>query len=426
MVAECGTPASTCFCTSMDTGPSADAGFDLALTELDDAGGHRFMVRVGSARGAEVLSSVASEPASRADHEGRARGARRRRKGHRSPARHRRSRRPAGPQPRAPALGQRWRSAAWPAATAPSSARPASAATCETPPICPERSGGSGRGRPASTSSIPTCMGGTSGRATSSRYRQWLTHKLSTWWDQFGTSGCVGCGRCIAWCPVGIDLTEEAAAIRATDGAPAWCAPRPEAGMTTSIAELVAEHPLLAGLPGDAVAQVAGCARNVAFAPGPLLLAEGDPADTLYLVRRGRVAIEVHAPGRGPIIIETVGPGAVGRVELALPAVPLALRRPGGRSRGGDRRRRRVPAGQGGGRPGVRLRVAATSGGRLARAPPGGAGATPRSLRAEAVPLIRSAAAGGRRPRARARARALGHDTGPVSGGRRRNARRRT
>ena len=47
------------------------------------------------------------------------------------------------------------------------------------------------------------------------RYRQWLTHKLASWIDQFGTSGCVGCGRCITWCPVGIDLTEEVAAIRA-------------------------------------------------------------------------------------------------------------------------------------------------------------------------------------------------------------------
>jgi ferredoxin len=48
------------------------------------------------------------------------------------------------------------------------------------------------------------------------RYRQWLTHKLATWYDQFGSSGCVGCGRCITWCPVGIDLTEEVAAIRGT------------------------------------------------------------------------------------------------------------------------------------------------------------------------------------------------------------------
>ncbi len=83
--------------------------------------------------------------------------------------------------------------------------------------------------------------------------------------------------------------------------------------MRTSIAEVVASHPLLAGLPGDAVDQVAGCARNMAYAPGELLLAEGDPATTLFLVRRGRVAIEVHGPERGAMIIETVGPGgAVG------------------------------------------------------------------------------------------------------------------
>jgi ferredoxin len=49
------------------------------------------------------------------------------------------------------------------------------------------------------------------------RYRQWLTHKLATWIDQYGTSGCVGCGRCITWCPVGIDLTEEVAAIRGAE-----------------------------------------------------------------------------------------------------------------------------------------------------------------------------------------------------------------
>ncbi|MHC5905740.1 4Fe-4S dicluster domain-containing protein, partial [Streptomyces sp. S6] len=51
-----------------------------------------------------------------------------------------------------------------------------------------------------------------------SRYRQWMTHKLATWHDQFGSSGCVGCGRCVAWCPAGIDITEEAAALEAERG----------------------------------------------------------------------------------------------------------------------------------------------------------------------------------------------------------------
>ena len=60
--------------------------------------------------------------------------------------------------------------------------------------------------------------GGAVRPSTRSRYRQWMTHKLATWIDQFGSSGCVGCGRCITWCPVGIDITEEARAIRAQDG----------------------------------------------------------------------------------------------------------------------------------------------------------------------------------------------------------------
>ena len=59
--------------------------------------------------------------------------------------------------------------------------------------------------------------GGSVRDSVKSRYRQWLTHKLGSWIDQFGTSGCVGCGRCIAWCPVGIDLREEMAAIRLID-----------------------------------------------------------------------------------------------------------------------------------------------------------------------------------------------------------------
>ena len=59
--------------------------------------------------------------------------------------------------------------------------------------------------------------------STASRYRQWTTHKLATWIDQFGTSGCVGCGRCITWCPVGIDITE--VVRRMADGDAARAAP---------------------------------------------------------------------------------------------------------------------------------------------------------------------------------------------------------
>jgi Fe-S-cluster-containing hydrogenase component 2 len=56
--------------------------------------------------------------------------------------------------------------------------------------------------------------GGSVRTSAKSRYRQWMTHKLASWIDQFGSSGCVGCGRCITWCPVGIDITEEVRAIR--------------------------------------------------------------------------------------------------------------------------------------------------------------------------------------------------------------------
>jgi ferredoxin len=57
--------------------------------------------------------------------------------------------------------------------------------------------------------------GGSVRVGTGARYRQWLTHKLGTWHRQFGSSGCVGCGRCITWCPARIDLTAEVRALRA-------------------------------------------------------------------------------------------------------------------------------------------------------------------------------------------------------------------
>lgn len=73
---------------------------------------------------------------------------------------------------------------------------------------------------------------------------------------------------------------------------------------------LIAAHPLFAGLPGDVAELVAGCAHNVAFPAGHYLVVEGEPADTFFLLRRGRVALEIRAP-HGPLVIESVGAGSV-------------------------------------------------------------------------------------------------------------------
>jgi ferredoxin len=70
------------------------------------------------------------------------------------------------------------------------------------------------------SSDFTRIAGGNIRMSTRTRYRQWLTHKLGNWVEQFGTFGCVGCGRCITWCPVGIDITEGAATIRETSATP--------------------------------------------------------------------------------------------------------------------------------------------------------------------------------------------------------------
>lgn len=76
------------------------------------------------------------------------------------------------------------------------------------------------------------------------------------------------------------------------------------------IAALVASHPLLAGLPGNMADHITGCARNVAMRPGEYLVVEGEAANTLYLLRRGQVSLEVRTAGRPPLVIETLGAGA--------------------------------------------------------------------------------------------------------------------
>lgn len=204
----------TCFCVSMKTGPKARDGYDIVLTEVIDGERHYFVALSGSERGAHVLKEMEHR---RATAEEKA----------------------AAWSREAEAVKQMGRSldthglkdVLLAARTHPQwetiAKRCLGCANCTM--VCPtcfcstvedvvditgDHAERWRRWDSCFNQEFSYIHGGSVRVSTAARYRQWMTHKLATWHEQFGGSGCVGCGRCIAWCPVGIDITAEAGSLR--------------------------------------------------------------------------------------------------------------------------------------------------------------------------------------------------------------------
>ena len=213
----CTEPAPTCFCDSLGTGPGVSEGYDIALTEVIDGDRHIFLAEAGSAEGSDVLSRLTDREAldeelvnahrmvvRAADHMGRY----------------------LDTDGLKEVLQSNLENPYWDEIAK----RCLSCTNCTL--VCPTcfcssiedhlSLDGSEAERIRTWDSCFTLEfsyvnGGPVRPSTGPRYRQWLTHKLASWQDQFGSIGCVGCGRCITWCPVGIDITKEAAVIRERD-----------------------------------------------------------------------------------------------------------------------------------------------------------------------------------------------------------------
>ncbi|MFA0811141.1 4Fe-4S dicluster domain-containing protein [Microbulbifer epialgicus] len=213
----CTSTAPTCFCTSMNTGPEVTLQSDLQMTEVIHAREHFFLIKSCTNIGDEILQQLPVRKASAGEQKLGRQGVKRAIEQMQSGPRHFDS------SDLKELLYRNFESQSWDKVAE----RCLSCANCtmacptcfcstveDTTDLSGEHAERWERWDSCFTAGFSHLTGGSVRPDTRSRYRQWMTHKLATWHDQFDTSGCVGCGRCITWCPVGIDLTEEIRTIR--------------------------------------------------------------------------------------------------------------------------------------------------------------------------------------------------------------------
>lgn len=210
---QCSHAAATCFCASLGSGPKVSDGFDLLLTELIDKDGHRFVIEAGTDRGMGLLARLDAKPAPEADLASAQSALA-------SAAQQQRKLDSAGLKE---FLYENFDNPHWDKVAA----RCLSCANCtmscptcfcttvdDATDVTATHAERWRRWDSCFTQSFSYIHGGSVRTSAKARYRQWMTHKLAAWSDQFGSSGCVGCGRCITWCPAAIDITEEVRAMR--------------------------------------------------------------------------------------------------------------------------------------------------------------------------------------------------------------------
>ncbi len=213
----CGQAGKTCFCTSMNTGPGVGEGSDLTLTEIIDEDHHYFVCQPETAKGQAILEEIDSRPCTKTDMD----------------------KADACIEKAEAEMGRtldindikellyrnydhgRWMELEKRCLACGNCTMACPTCFCskveETTDLTGEHAERWRSWDSCFTTDFSYMHGGSVRSSIHSRYRQWLVHKLATWLDQSGSSGCVGCGRCITWCPVGIDLTQEVKAIRESE-----------------------------------------------------------------------------------------------------------------------------------------------------------------------------------------------------------------